>query len=110
MAASGIKSILSSVHVSHRVILGCRDVVSTWTGSAMIKCHGLVAESHVGHGVLVSVATTTATITEVICLFMLLFVLDLFAIWSVPNERKNRSNALNEQSMLCRLYIIQDNL
>src|SRR5882762_1393862 len=110
MAASSIKSILSSVHVGHGAILGCRDVASAWTMSTVMKCHGLAAESHVDHRVLVGVATTTTTTTEMVHLLTLEFVLDPFPVWGVPNERENKANALNEQSTLRRFCVIQSSL
>ena len=71
--------------------------------------HTLVAESHVNQGLLVVVAAS-ATTTEVVHLLALQFVLDAFAVWGIPNERKNRTNALDEQSALRRLRIIQSGL
>jgi hypothetical protein len=99
---------MAELHVGHRAILGCRDVVSAWTRSTMMKCHGLAAKSHVDHRVLVGVATTTTT--EMVHLLTLRLVLNLFPVWGVPNERENRVNALNEQSALRRPCVIQSSL
>jgi hypothetical protein len=71
-----------------------------------MKCHGLAAEGYVDHRVLVGVATTT----EMIHLLTLQFVLDPFPVWGVQNKRENRANALNEQSALGRLCVIQSGL
>jgi len=71
--------------------------------------HALVAESHINQGLLVVVAAS-ATTTEVVHLLVLQFVLNVFAIWGTPVERKNRMNALDEQSALRRLRIIQSGL
>jgi hypothetical protein len=116
-AASSVQTALGAVDVSHRAVLkGRRNVTSTCAGSAVMKAHALVTDSHVGQSLLVivtSTATTAATAAasasataEVVHLFALQFVLNTFTVRSVPNERKNGTNAFDKQSALIRLSII----
>src|ERR1700734_1939043 len=87
-AASSVQTALGAVDVSHRAVLkGRRNVTSTCAGSAVMKTHALVADSHV-NSLLVIVASTAAATTatsatattEVVHLFTLQFVLDTFTV------------------------------
>jgi hypothetical protein len=82
-----INAILCSIDISQRIRLV--DRLRHLTGGTSVgKSQALVAEGVVHH--LLIVVTS-----EVIHMFSLQFVLDTLAIWRVPNQRKNRSNAFH---------------
>lgn len=76
--------------------------------------HGSVPKSHVDQSLLLLLMVTAgcwaSSGTKVVHVFSLQLVLDTLSVRSVPNQRKNRPNALHKQGSLSGFSVVKGGL
>ena len=103
-ALERIQSVLGRVRIRQRARLDVRHM----TAAGGAHAHALIAEGHVDERLLVVMVASTAAVRVVVLALEL--VLDPLAVGSVPDERQDGADALDEEGALAGLSVIQGSL